>query len=88
MSDEKYNDILSTRGCFDIGSYEYTQMDMAKKVTLLKELINQKGIKTADLSINMMDIYNREFHKDIRPIDLVVGLSLLVDYLLDASKEG
>ena len=82
MNDKKYNEILSTRGCFDIASDEYTKLDMSKKVELLKELINQENFTTAELSIKMMDTYNKEFNKEIRPIDLVLGLSSLVDYLL------
>jgi len=55
---------------------------MPKKVELLKELINQENFTTAELSIKMIDTYNKEFNKEIRPIDLVLGLSSLVDYLL------
>lgn len=82
MSDEKYADIISTRGCFDISSHEYNQLDMTKKVDLLKKLINTKGYKTAGLAVGMMDICNADCNKGIKQIDLVLGLSALVDYLL------
>lgn len=82
MDDQTHNDITSTRGCFDLPSSEYNELDMPQKVALLKELINKKGYNTTQLSISMMNIYNTEYNKTIKPIELVMGLSKIVDYLL------
>jgi len=82
MDEQTHNDITSTRGCFDLPSEEYKQLDMPQKVALLKELINEKGYNSTQLSISMMNIYNTEYNKDIKPIELVMGLSKIVDYLL------
>ena len=37
IDNQKHNDITSTRGCFDIVSNEYSDMNMPEKITLLKE---------------------------------------------------
>jgi len=82
MTDTQHNEIVQTRGCFDIASSEYNELTMDEKVQMLKELINDKNYNTANLALQMMDIYNTEYNKGIRPIDLVAGLGSIIDHLL------
>jgi hypothetical protein len=86
MDNQKHNDITSTRGCFDIVSNEYSDMNMPEKITLLKELINEKGYSTTGLALGMLDIYNEEYNKNIKPLELVLSMGNIIDYLLKEEK--
>lgn len=77
-----WSDIWSTRTCFDQASSEWNRTTIDEKIALLKELINNKGFDTLQLSMTMMEFGNRDFSKGIREIDLVSSMSTIIDHLL------
>ena len=84
--DEVHNDIVKTRGCFQITCSEWDSSTMEEKVELLKELVNNKGYDSLQLAMQMMKIYNEQYGKEINETDLLMGMSRIMDYLLRESK--
>lgn len=78
----EWADIWETRGCFQTTCSEWHETTMDEKVDFLAELINKKGFNTLKLAISMMEGGNNELNKDIKEIDLVIGMSKLIDHLL------
>jgi len=74
------------RKCFDHASHEWTQSTLAEKIEELKKLVNEDGENTLKLSLEMMDYCNKEAGKDIKPIDLIISMSKLLDYMLKEKK--
>ena len=70
------------RGCFDSASSEWKESTLDDKIETLKKLINEDGDNTLALSMGMMDYCNSEEGKDIKPMDLVISMSKIIDYLL------
>ena len=81
-NEDIWADIWSTRGCFQTTCSEWNSTTMDEKVELLKVLLNKKGFSTFGLSLVMMDEGNTRFNKDIAPLDLVMSMSQIIDYLL------
>ena len=84
--DEVHNDIVQTRGCFQTTCTEWDSSTMEEKVELLKDLVNNKGYDSLQLAMQMMKIYNEQYGKEISEIDLLMGMSRIMDYLLKESK--
>jgi hypothetical protein len=84
--DEVHNDIVQTRGCFQTTCTEWDSSSMEEKVELLKDLVNNKGYDSFQLAMQMMKIYNEQYGKEISEIDLLMGMSRIMDYLLRESK--
>ncbi len=80
--EEVHNEIVKTRGCFQTTCSEWDSTTMAEKIQLLKELVNDKGYDSLQLSMQMMEIYNTQFGKEIKEIDLLMGMSRILDHLL------
>lgn len=77
-----WSDIWSTRTCFDSACSEWNATTIDEKIAILKELINNKGFDTLQLSISMMEVGNTRYGKDIKEIDLVSSMSTIIDHLL------
>jgi len=74
------------RGCFDSASSEWGRSALDEKVEALKKLINKDGENTLKLSVGMMDYCNREAGKGIKPMDLILSMSKIIDHLLKEAK--
>ena len=83
--DEVHNDIVKTRGCFQTTCSEWDSTTMDEKIGILKELINDKEYSSLELSMQMMKIYNSQYGKEISEMDLLMGMSRILDYLLKES---
>jgi len=70
------------RKYFDSTSSEWKSNDLTEKIKDLQFLVNQKKADTLKLSLEMMDYCNKESSKDIKPIDLVISMSKILDSLL------
>jgi len=76
------NTPCSLRSCFDRSSSEWQATTLEEKISMLKKLINEDGENTLKLSIGMMDYCNKENGKDIKPKDLILAMSEIIDHLL------
>ena len=85
--EEVHNDIVKTRGCFQTTCSEWDSTTMEEKVELLKALVSNKGYDSLQLSMQMMEIYNTQFGKEINETDLLMGMSRILDFLLNKEKE-
>jgi len=70
------------RGCFDSTSSEWNESTLEQKVEALTKLINDDEGNTLKISTAMMDYCNKENAKDIKPMDLVLAMSKIIDHLL------
>jgi len=87
MSLDKEQDIWETRGYFQPSCHEYKQTSMDEKVELLKQLLNKTDCNTLGIVLQMKDIGNNELNKDITDIDIIMGMSNILDHLLKISKK-
>ncbi len=85
--DDVHNDIVKTRGCFQTTCSEWKHTTMDEKIGILKELINDKEYSSLELSMQMMEIYNSQYGKEIKELDLLMGMSKVLDYLLKESEK-
>ena len=83
--EEKMNDIENsiwkTRGCFQTTCSEWDNSTMDEKITKLKNLSNN-NLDVFQLSIRMKMMGVEDFNKEIDDLDLVIGMSKIIDYLL------
>lgn len=80
-------DIWKTRGCFQKSCTEWNRTEMHQKIDLLDELINNKEYDTLQLVIRMMNMGNMDFNKDIQELDIIMGMSQIIDYLIKNQKQ-
>ena len=74
--------LCSLRTCFDHSSSEWNETSLDEKVSMLKKQINDNTNSTFKLSLGMLDYCNTEAGKDIKPLDLVISMSKIIDHLL------
>ncbi len=85
--EDVHNDIVKTRGCFQTTCSEWDSTTMDEKIGILKELINDKEYSSLELSMQMMKIYNSQYGKEIKELDLLMGMSRILDHLLRKPKD-
>ncbi len=76
------------RGCFQTSCTEWNMTSMDEKVEAIKELITNGDFTTLKLSLSMLDTCTNEYNKEIEPIDLVIAMSEIIDYLLKDKVES
>ena len=70
------------RGCFQTTCTEWDMTSMYEKTEAIKELITNGDFTTLNLSLSMLDTCTKEYNKEMTPLDLVFGMSEIIDYLL------
>lgn len=70
------------RSYFDYSSHEWKESTIDEKIKSLKKLLNEDSKNTLNLSLGMMDYCNTQANKDIKPMDLVIAMSKIIDHLL------
>lgn len=84
--DDIDQEIWKTRGCFQKSCSEWNGTEMNQKIELLDELINNKEYDTLQLVIRMMNRGNIDFNKDIQELDIIMGMSQIIDHLIKNQK--
>ena len=83
---DKMNDIenliWSTRGCFQTTCSEYNRTTMDEKISLLRNLSKNNNLDIFQLAMRMKIMGIEDLNKDIDDLDLVLGMSAIIDHLL------
>ena len=75
------NNPCTYRSLFDYASHEWKETDLDMKVELLKNYVhNGKSIKK--LAFEMMEYCNKNENKDIKPIDIALAMSEILEFCL------
>jgi len=89
--EEKMNDIENaiwqTRGCFQTTSSEWDRSTIDEKIMQLKGLSDNNNLDIFQLSMRMKMIGVDDFNKDIDDLDLLIGMSKIIDHLLKEKKQ-
>ncbi|MBT5935592.1 hypothetical protein [Sulfurimonas sp.] len=72
----------SMRKYFDSASSEWNSSEIDQKLQELQVLVNEKNASILKLSVEMIDYCNKESSKNIKPMDLVLSMSKLLDAVL------
>ena len=76
------NTIWQTRGCFQTTCSEWNRTNIDEKVKLLKDLADNHDLDIFQLSMRMKIMGVEDFNKDITDLDLIMGMSEIIDHLL------
>ena len=75
------NSPCAYRSLFDYASYEWKEMDLKTKVEILKSYVhNGESIKR--LALEMMEYCHKNENKDIKPIDMVLAMSEILEFCM------
>lgn len=87
IGNSKFDPINSNvlRGCFDSVSSEWDRSSMDEKLEALKYLVEHEDKNISSLSIGMMEHCNNELNKNITPLELIMSMGEIIEYLLKNS---